>query len=190
MEKMIQHETKQTKWFCKVIWAWQDEKEEKWLEQQALKGWHLISVAPFFYQFQKGDPRPVTYRLDYKVMVDKDYKEYQELFRASGWELAATMSNWHYYRLEPGNEQSPDIYNSNRTRAQKYRRLLAGVFPVGFIFFVVLFPRMTDLVEGSEGIGLFYRIAYMLMVFILLFLAYAVIRIVVKIRRLESESKE
>lgn len=187
---MNQGDEKQTKWFLKVIWAWQDEKEEKWLEQQALRGWHLISVAPFFYQFQRGNPRQVTYRLDYKVTIDKDYKEYQELFSDSGWELAATMSNWHYYRLEPSNEQVPDIYNSNRARAQKYRRLLAGLFPVLFVFFVVVFPRTTNLAEGSEGIGIFYRIAYLFMTLILLFMAYATIRIVVKIRQLESESKE
>lgn len=123
-------------------------------------------------------------------MLDKDYKEYQELFRDSGWNLAATMSNWHYYRLESGNEQAPDIYNSNRARAQKYRRLMAGLFPAFFIFFIILFPRITDLTEGSKGINLFYRIAYLFMTLIMIFIAYAAVRIVIKIRRLESESKE
>ncbi|MBP9041620.1 MAG: DUF2812 domain-containing protein [Anaerolineaceae bacterium] len=187
---MDQYYEKQTKWVLKVIWPWQDEKEEKWLEQQALEGWHLISVAPFFYQFQKGNPRLVTYRLDYKVMSDKDFKEYQELFHDSGWELAATLSNWHYYRIEPGNDQAPEIYNSNRAKAQKYRRLLAGLFPILFIFITIFIPRITDLVDGKEGVSVFYRIAYLFAIAIMLFMAYATIRIVVKISRLESESKE
>ena len=105
---MEQENIKKTKTVFKVIFAWQDEKEEKWLEEMAASGWHLLSVAPFVYTFQRGTPEVVTYRLDYKLTTNKDYPEYVSIFRDSGWELVASMANWHYYRIKSENSNTPE----------------------------------------------------------------------------------
>lgn len=188
---MKQENERTTKTVFKVIWAWEDEKEEKWLEQMARLGWHLKSVAPFFYEFHKGIPRQVTYRLDYKGTWDKDYPEYRAIFEESNWELVTTMSNWHYFRIETKNVMIPEIYNSNRAKSQKYRRLLAGLLPVLVIFVAVLNPalvRSSEQIEGCEGN--LYTIGHIFFLVIMLFLIYAVIRVILKIRKLESESRE
>ncbi len=188
---MNKYNGKETRWLFKVIWAWEDEKEERWLEQMAQKGWHLKSVAPFFYAFCKGTPRQVVYRLDYKNTLDKDYLEYKAIFEDSNWELVTTMSNWHYYRIESNNEKTPEIYNSNRTKAQKYRRLLTGLLPVMVIFIAVLNHVLFGSSDRSEGwLDSLYTIAHGFFFLIMLFLVYGVIRVIVKIRKLESESKE
>ncbi len=45
---------KQFRWF----WAWDDEKEEKWLRDMAKKGWHFTSVSlPGNYYFEQGEPK-------------------------------------------------------------------------------------------------------------------------------------
>ena len=178
-----------TKTFYKTFFAWQDEKEEKWLEEQAVQGWHLESAAPFFYTFRKGSPDRVIYRLDYKHTLDKDYAEYVQIFKDCQWELATRMSNWHYYRIRPENDQTPEIFNTSRAKAQKYRRLLRGLLPLlllaflnfRFIFEHLDFTKAHD--TGEVILGLSLLMVWGTFIF-------AVITIVAKIRRLESESRE
>ena len=114
----------------KVIWAWQDEKEEEWLSEMSRQGWHLYDTAPFVYHFQRGKPLNVTYRLDFKLTFQKDYQEYLDLFKDSGWDLVAVMANWHYFRIQPGNDSQPELYNDNRSRIEKYKRLLWIILPI------------------------------------------------------------
>lgn len=180
-----------TKQVFKVIFAWEDEKEEKWLEQMATEGWHLQGVAPFLYSFVQGAPEKLIYRLDYKMTLDKDYAEYQAIFKDSGWELVTVMGNWHYYRINPSNGRIPEIYNTNRAKAQKYRRLLLGLIPFLPIYLVVFNPAFSLLNHRTgEEISLFFEIVQLLMFFLILFFIYAIVRIILKIRKLESQSKE
>jgi lipopolysaccharide export LptBFGC system permease protein LptF len=180
-----------TKQVFKVIFAWEDEKEEKWLEQMAAGGWHLQGVMPFYYSFVRGASEKVIYRLDYKMTLDKDYSDYSTIFEDSGWELVTVMGNWHYYRLNPSNERIPEIYNTNRAKAQKYRRLLLGLIPFLPIYLVIFNPAFSLLNRRTgEETSLFLVIVQLLMFVLILFFIYAVIRILHKIRKLESQSKE
>jgi hypothetical protein len=182
---------KQTKSVFKVIWAWQDEKEEQWLEQQALQGWHLIEVAPFFYRFQRGMPRRVIYRLDYKGTLDKDYQEYLTIFQDSGWELVTRLSNWHYYRLEPENDRVPELYSSNRTKAEKYRRLLIGLLIPMALLAWTLNPIYSSHFEDHNGVlQAIYFASVVLRFVIMAFLLYGLIRIIRRIHKLESDPRE
>jgi hypothetical protein len=175
----------------KVIWAWEDDKEEKWLEECAAEGWHLLDVAPFVYKFRRGQPNRVIYRMDYKRTVDKDYVEYRDIFKACGWELAAEMANWHYYRISPDNAETPEIYSSDRSKAQKYRRLLTTLAPLIVIFASVFNPVFSRWLQyaGDQGFWL-YDVAMILRIVILILWIYGIIRIIRKLRRLESGSKE
>jgi hypothetical protein len=183
---------KDSKWVFKVIWAWQDELEEKWLEECATEGWHLEQVAPFFYKFRRGEPARVVYRMDYKRTIDKDYAEYRDIFKACGWELVAEMANWHYFRILPENAEVPEIYNDDRSRAQKYRRVLLALVPVSVIFITVFNPALSRGLQNAryQGMEWVYGAAIAFRVVILLLLIYGIIRILVKIRQLESGKKK
>ena len=42
----------------KLFWAWEDDKEEKWLGEMSRLGWHLEAPGfPGFYYYAKGEPR-------------------------------------------------------------------------------------------------------------------------------------
>lgn len=183
---------KESEWIFKVVWAWQDEREEKWLEEQAAQGWHLEKVAPFFYKFLQGTPSRVIYRMDYKRTTDQDYAEYRDIFAACGWELVAEMANWHYYRISPENSETPEIYSNDHSKAQKYRRLLIGLVPVMVIFTTIFNPALSRglLNARNQGDAWVYQAAIAFRVVIFLLLVYVIIRILVKIRRLESGKKE
>ncbi len=59
-----------------VFFAWEDEKEEKWLAEMEAEGWKLTSVNTCRYQFQRGNPDNVIYRMDYKLAVEQDFQEH------------------------------------------------------------------------------------------------------------------
>ncbi len=174
----------------KAFFAWEDEKEEKWLEQMAAEGWKLISVAPYVYHFERSAPEKVVFRLDYKLTNDKDYQEYLGLFKDSGWELFATFSNWHYFKINPENHETPEIYNSGKAKAQKYRRLLTGLIPLFPIYLVVFNPALR-VSETSSGVAqVLLTVARIFLTFFVLFVGFFVIKILSKIKQLESDSKE
>lgn len=184
-------EKKDFKRVFKAIGAWEDEKEEKWLEKNASEGWHLVGVAPFVYKFRRGEPARVIYRLDYKPTLDKDYAEYGDIFKACGWELVASMANWHYYRISPENAETPEIYSSDRSKAQKYRRLLTTLAPLMIIYFLVFTPAIFGGLRNSRDQGFWlYDIAEILRIVLLIIWIYAIVRIVIKLRRLESGTKD
>ncbi len=180
-----------TKTVFKAIFAWEDEKEEKWLEQMATEGWKLISVAPYVYKFERSEPEKVVFRLDYKNTLDKDYQEYLTIFKDAGWEMFATFANWHYFKIKPENNEVPEIFNSGKVKAQKYRRLLIGMVPLLPIYIVLLNPafRYSEDMTGGFFFGLLSAIKIVLSLLMLL-MVYAFIRILAKIIKLESESKE
>jgi hypothetical protein len=175
----------------KLFFAWNDEEEEKWLEKKASEGWRLESAAPYVYYFRKSTPEKVAIRLDYKNTLDKDYQEYLGIFRGAGWELVVTFANWHYFRINPENDESPEIYNSDRAKAQKYRRLMFAFIPF-LPLYIVFLLRITDpsFGSGNSVIDWIYLISKLLMAALILFMGFVLILIVRKIKKLESESKE
>jgi hypothetical protein len=181
----------QTKKVTKIIFAWEDEKEEKWLEEMAAQGWKLETAAPYVYYFRKSAPEKVVIRMDYKNTLDKDYHEYLNLFRDAGWELVVTFANWHYFRISPQNNRTPEIYNSERAKAQKYRRLMitfVSLLPIFSIFLI----RITDLSFGHGGsvIEWIYFISKLLMILLLILWGFVLFKLIRKIKKLESHSKE
>lgn len=188
---MINESKPETKSVFKAIFAWEDEKEEKWLEQMAAEGWKLISVAPYIYKFQRSEPERVIFRLDYKFTNDKDYQEYLTIFKDAGWELFATFANWQYFKINPENNEVPEIYNSDRAKAEKYRRLLFGLIPMMPIYLLIFNPALGffDAEKGSSLPGFIIGIKVFLIV-AFLFMIFAVFKIWMKITKLQSEHKE
>ena len=188
---MINEVKPEIKTVFKAIFAWEDEKEEKWLEQMAADGWKLISVAPYVYKFQRSEPEKVIFRLDYKNTLDKDYQEYLTLFKDAGWELFATFANWQYFKIKPENEEVPEIYNSGKAKAQKYRRLLLGLVPLLPIYIVLFNPTLHFFTsDASKEISWIITITRVILAIVVIFVVFVVIKVLAKIKKLESENKE
>jgi hypothetical protein len=113
---------KKYKWFL----PWQDEKEEAWLEEMSLTGWHLKSVQlPCVYFFCKGESSHNIYRLDYMLLNKSKLPEYLQVFQDAGWEYIGEMSNWQYWRKHVVSGEIPEIFTDNESKIKKYRRILA-----------------------------------------------------------------
>jgi len=108
----------------KFHWAWEDDKEEQWLEAQARAGLHLVRATPFCrYTFRRGPGQAMAYRLDYNRRVGSD-PSYRRLFEDAGWEHALSCMGWEYWRkpVQPG--ARAEIFSDSASKIEKYKRVL------------------------------------------------------------------
>jgi hypothetical protein len=140
-------------WKTRWYWAWQDGREEAWLEEMSGKGWHLESFClPGVYIFRKGQPTKYVYRLDFQTSPMKDRKEYLQLFRDAGWDHLGNMAAWEYFRKEALPGEEPEIFTDPESKIQKYRRIL-GVLSIFLLALIILFlPTGRDTPE-TKGLG-------------------------------------
>lgn len=164
------------KWF----WAWEDEKEEAWLRNMSLEGWHLASVGfPAWYTFQQGAPVSYAYRLDYIPQKRKN-DDYYQLFRDAGWKYLGELNNWQYFRKEVTGSELPEIYTDVESKVQKYRLVLGMLlpfFPISIIFWVNI-----DRLPASGIIDFFV----LLFLAIYLTLMYGILRLTQRIDQLKK----
>ena len=165
------------KWF----WAWDDDKEEKWLEAMSQNGWHLVDPGfPCVYHFTKGEPRRYSYRLDFRTGSFKSLRDYLQICSDAGWEMVGRMGSWYYFRKECQGTEKPEFFSDKDSKVQKYRRLTLFLA----IFLPILLNNMFNLSRASHsgfftGIRIFY-------IFIVLFFSYAIIRLLLRIRKLKN----
>jgi hypothetical protein len=177
-----------SKTVMKIFFPWQDEKEEKWLDRMAQEGWFLDKVSPYLYTFRKGTPKKCAYRLDYKNTLSNDYEDYLQLFRDAGWTLVGMFANWHYFSVSSEDETMPELFNSNRSKVEKYRRILFVLLPLGLLIVSPVF-RLFDFnsyLPFDYGV-LLIKGLYALAVILY---GFSIIRVLIKIRQLKSEVKE
>lgn len=166
------------KWF----WAWNDDKEEKFLEKMAEDGYKLIDVQLGKYIFEENEKSTVRYQLDFKGMGGIKEEEYLQIFEDAGWEFVDRLGSWYYFR-KAYNEESPDIsiFNDNGSRLEKYRRIILLLIVTGFpIYFQVLivFPNLDREKFGYPNFYFFFGIFVTVLVIIHV---AALIRLLIKI---------
>jgi len=167
---------KQFRWF----WAWDDEKEEVWLREMALKGWHFKSVSlPGNYAFEQGEPRDDVYRLDY-FHDSKDKADYLQLFLDAGWDYMGEMNNWQYFRKTVLNGEAPEIFSDNESKSKKYQRILLFL-----VVFLPLYINAINLVNKRQDT---FSLVFTIIMFVfLIFYGIAIARLGMRINQLKKK---
>jgi len=167
------------KWF----WAWQDEKEEAWLHEMAMRGLHLRSVSlPGFYEFEMSEPRNDYYRMDY-IVDRKDYQQYLQLFKDADWEHLGEMGGWQYFRTEGKGNAVPEIYTDKDSKAQKYQRLIL----ILIVFLPIFLTMSTRPVDSTSQFAELYLAGKFIMSLFLILYAYAMVMILRRILKLKNK---
>jgi len=99
------------------------DREEKWLEAMAEKGW-ILTKKSILYTFQQAAPKKATVKIDYREFQSKrDFADYCSLFEESGWKhLAGTKSSGTQYFLKSDKAGGDDIFSDTLSRAGMYKR--------------------------------------------------------------------
>jgi hypothetical protein len=109
----------------KFFWADQDVAQEQWLRAMAKQGLHLKSLNPLcVWTFDKGEPADMAYRVDFPSTNDKHF---DQLLEDAGWEKAAVLLGWHYWRKSVEAGVEPEIFTDSATKTQKFKNVLAAL---------------------------------------------------------------
>jgi len=163
-------------WF----WAWNDDREEAWLEEMSRQGLHLSSLGlPGFYYFVRGEPGDYAYRLDFNT-THKDRANYLALFQDAGWEHLGNLGGWEYFRKQRKPGEVMEIFTDNESKVQKYQRLL--------LYLIVLFPIMIVLMTSGpeESTRTIYEVVRLLGAGMLILYSIAMLKIFGRINRLKK----
>ncbi len=178
---------KEFKKIFKVFFVWQDEAEEKWLNEMASKGWLLERYVFCYYIFYKSQPKEYIYKLDYKRIKYGEDNEYLQLFRDAGWEYVDNFMNWHYFRSEKDKSSLPDIYSDNDSKIHKYKRVLRLLLPITLINIMNLLNMILN--STFKGLKSIWGTRGLIMLVVLL-MVYGDIKVISKIRKLEEDKSK
>jgi hypothetical protein len=121
-----------TKSMWRFFLAYEDQKQEAWLEALALQGWNLSRPGLFRFIFTKGKPNTNRYRLDYEMLRGKQRDEYLVLFQDAGWDFLGEVTNRYYFKAR-SDAFSPEVFSdpeSRRDRIRRELRLLGGILAI------------------------------------------------------------
>jgi len=121
----------------KLFWAWEHEKEEKWLNEMSANGLHLCGVGFCAYSFEEGEPGEFVYRLELLNNLPRHHKsvEYIRFIEDTGAQHIGSIFRWVYFRKKATSEGF-DIFSDMESRVNHLNRilLLTGVFSAANLF--------------------------------------------------------
>lgn len=118
------------KWF----WAWEFDKEEKWLTDMAAKGKALVSARYATYEFEDSAPGEYAIRLE---MLEHDPasaegQQYISFVEETGAEYVGHVMKWVYFRKKTADGPF-ELHSDNKTRMKHLKRIIALLRPLAVI---------------------------------------------------------
>lgn len=170
------------KWF----WAWDFDKEEKWLNEMAAKGLALVAVGWCRYEFE--DCIPGEYRVCMEFLENRcntvENAKYIEFLEETGVEHVGTWLRWNYFRKK-ATEENFRLF-SDHTSAVKHLSMI--------IRFIAVIGG-ANLFIGIYNLFLFYawnngvNILGVINLLCAAISAFGVIRLMRKMKRLKAEQQ-
>ncbi len=169
------NEEKTTKRVVRLFMAWNDQKEQRWLEAQARSGWHVKSMNAFGYTLERGAPADVAYRLDFSRGCRRGRDEYLALFGDAGWEHLGNRGPWHLFRKPVTGGEIPEIYTDAQSRIAMYRRVIVLLGAM----LALITSQTGSRIAAGESLVLWFQLAA------ISFLLYGIVRLMLVINRLK-----
>ena len=131
------------------------DKEEKWLEQMAKRGYYFEKVF-FGYTFRSSEPEQATIKIDYRTFKnERDYLDYCSLFEDSGWKhIAGTISSGNQYFKKTADNGDDDIFSDSLSRAGRYKRISVMWLSLTITLFPIFIAlSMTNVININNMIN-------------------------------------
>ena len=108
------------KWF----WAWEFDKEEKWLNEMAAKGLTLVSMHFIKYMFEETDPGEYQIRIELfdKKPTHPESEQYIRFVEETGAEQVASWIDWVYFRKKTADGPF-ELFSDNASRIRMLNRV-------------------------------------------------------------------
>lgn len=121
----------------KLFFAWQADKEEKWLNDMAAKGLALVGVGFCKYEFEDCEPGEYTVRLELLEhgLNHPESQKHIAFIEETGAEQVGSYDRWVYFRKKKS-EGEFELYTDLEGRMKQFRMiqaLLASLFVANFV---------------------------------------------------------
>lgn len=135
------------RWF----WAWNYDKEEKWLNEMSEKGLQLTEVKMIRYKFEEGKVNEYTYRIEMldEVPNSEKSRDYIRFLEETGVEMIGKYIRWVYLRKKKS-EGDFDLFSDLDSRISHLTRILyflAVLIPIELFATIDLWWSFTADVE-------------------------------------------
>lgn len=109
----------------KCIFAWNFDKEEKWLNEMAAKGLCLVSVGFCKYEFEDCEPGEykVCLQLLDKMPSHPESQKYIEFLEATGAEHIGSFTRWAYFRKKATDGEF-ELFSDNASRIKYLSKVI------------------------------------------------------------------
>ena len=119
----------------KFRWYYDKDKEERFLNDLASKGYAMTRFFLGIYWFEKCNPGEYTYKID--LIRDKSTEqknEFYDLVRESGGELVQTWGPWAFFRKRGQFE----LYSDTESQIEQYNRIQKTFITLAFCEGVIM----------------------------------------------------
>lgn len=118
----------------KAFWAWNFDKEEKWLNDMAAKGLCLASVGWCRYDFEDCLPGEYAIRFELLEHVPShpESRKYIAFIEDTGAEHIGSVQRWVYFRKKTADGPF-DLYSDSASRIKHLNRILTLVGVLGAV---------------------------------------------------------
>ena len=126
-----------------------DQKEEKSLNEMSAKGLALTNYSWMHYTFEDSAPGEYTYRielLDDEVNKPKS-QTYLDFLKQSGVECVTSYMRWVYLRKK-SSDGPFEVYSDNSSRLAYYRRVSNFYLSLGLVLAALAILQLTWIITG------------------------------------------
>lgn len=144
---------------CKWFWAWDFDKEERWLNEMAAKGLSLVAIGFSRYTFEETMPGEYNIRLELlnNMPSHPESENYIRFMEETDAEYLGSVMRWAYFRKKTKCGEF-NLFSDNNSRINHLNRILlllgvvgAAVFLIGLVNVLVYFSLGA---LSNFGIGL------------------------------------
>lgn len=174
----------------KWIWAWDFDKEEKWLNEMSDKGWAMVGYSFCTYEFEKTDSERYTYRLEFlkNGLNHPESQSYLEFLEETGAEQVGSWGRWVYLRKNR-KLGGFDLFSDFESKIAHLKRIAFLFVPLallnlgnGISNILIGIQNTTFINPANFWVGCLCLSAALLLV-------YGDLRIWLKIKKLEKEKQ-
>lgn len=171
------------KWF----WAWDFDKEEKWLNEMAEKGLALTNIGFCKYTFEESTPGEYAIRLEMlkNAPTDCQSEDYIRFVEETGAEYLGSIMRWVYFRKKK-EDGDFELYSDMDSRMKHLSGISTMLGLLGLV----------NLVNGLNNVNLYLSqgfranlFASLLCIGVAFLFGYGTLRILGKKRKLKEESQ-
>lgn len=140
----------------KMYFAWDFEKEEKWLNKMSEQGLQLVQPGFGRYVFEENPSVRYLYKLELlkEWSTHSHSRDYIRFLEETGVEHMGSVMRWAYFR-KPAAEGNFELYSDFQSKIDHYKRILLiflAVTPINVINLINMSVRYLDSGDASARI--------------------------------------